>query len=104
MNTRNWQNLDTPELQAQALEDAIRVYNITDGDLRGEYFPDHTRDALTSCVEHGYEPGGFLQAVLDNNLVLAAGRADEANRRHLAFIAQVIEWVGFREWYAERFE
>lgn len=100
-NPQSWQHQETSELQAQALEDIIRVYNITDGGFRDEYFPDHTRDALTGCVEHGYEPGSFLKSVLDNDLVRAAGRADEDNRRNLAFIAHVIEWVGFREWYAQ---
>lgn len=39
---------------------------------------------------HGYEPGGFLQAVLANDLFLAASRADYNNKQNLASIAQTV--------------
>jgi len=42
--------------------------------------PEHCVDGLRNYLEHGIEPGGFLMAVLTNNLVEAFGRADEINR------------------------
>jgi poly-D-alanine transfer protein DltD len=42
--------------------------------------PKHMRDGAHLYIEHGVEPGGFLRAVLSNQLVEAFGRADETNR------------------------
>lgn len=41
--------------------------------------PEHMRDGARLYVEHHIEPGGFLRAVLENDLVLAAGKADSVN-------------------------
>lgn len=41
--------------------------------------PAHTKDALDRWVEHGLMPGGFLEAVLTNDLFGAVGRADSLN-------------------------
>lgn len=49
--------------------------------------PGHTQDALVNYFVHGYEPGGFLSAVLRNDLVGAATKADSTNRECLAHIA-----------------
>lgn len=51
--------------------------------------PDHMRGGITRWVEHGIYPGGFLTAVLENNLRDAVQRADEDNSRMLA------GWVRF---------
>ena len=41
--------------------------------------PEHMQDGARGYVEHGWEPGGFLYAVLCNNLVDAFGKADGYN-------------------------
>ena len=51
--------------------------------------PEHMREAARAYVEHGRPPGDFLTAVLCNNLVEAAGRADEENQRAL------FAWAGW---------
>ena len=51
----------------------IRVYG------RTWVFPDLTYGSLHRFVVHGIEPGGFLTAVLSNDLQGACGNADEEN-------------------------
>ena len=51
--------------------------------------PEHMRESARAYVEHGRPPGDFLTAVLCNNLVEAAGRADEENQRAL------FAWAGW---------
>ena len=46
--------------------------------------------SLEDYLLHGYMPGGFLTAVLSNDLYLACGRADYWNRQRIADIAQEI--------------
>ena len=41
--------------------------------------PFHTQDALNNYYEHGYMPGGFLTAVLCNDLFKAVATADQYN-------------------------
>jgi len=44
--------------------------------------------AIKRYIEHGLEPGGFLTAVICNDLRESVGRADEENMRNLpAFVA-----------------
>ena len=50
----------------------------------------YTDEAIENYLIYGYEPGGFLMAVLSNNLFLAAGRADHWNRERLADIVEVL--------------
>jgi len=52
--------------------------------------PEHMREGLERYVEHHIRPGSFLMAVLENNLVLAAGRADDINRMYLMQWADVL--------------
>lgn len=47
-------------------------------------------EGLEAYIEEGQEPGGFLYAVLTNDLFEAVGRADRVNR--LALTA-IVEWV-----------
>ena len=42
--------------------------------------PDHCRDGLVDYFSLRHLPGGFLTAVLENNLMEAFGRADDTNR------------------------
>lgn len=52
--------------------------------------PDGIRESLARYVDHGTPLGGFLQAVIANDLVGAASRADRANAGALAAIATVV--------------
>ena len=45
--------------------------------------PEHMRESVILYVDHGIPPGGFLRAVLENNLTEAAAQADEINKHHL---------------------
>lgn len=45
--------------------------------------PQHMIDGLWLYVTEGIEPGGFMMAVLENNLMEACGRADIVNRHSL---------------------
>ncbi len=42
--------------------------------------PEHMQGAMRRYVENGIEPGGFLTAVLCNDLMRAIGRADSINK------------------------
>jgi len=42
--------------------------------------PTHMRDGFRRYIEHGIEGGGFINAVLENNLMRAMGKADDFNR------------------------
>ena len=55
-----------------------------------EGVPSHTQHALRQYVENGLAPGGFLTAVLENDLMGAIGRADSQNIAALKEIAQFI--------------
>lgn len=52
--------------------------------------PNYTMDALERYVEQGIPPGGFLMAVLTNDLMEAMGRADSNNRQVLFEITGLI--------------
>jgi len=41
--------------------------------------PEHCRRGMKRYIEHGIIPGGFLQAVICNNLVESFARADGTN-------------------------
>ena len=45
--------------------------------------PEHMREGMKLYIEQGIEPGGFLTAVLENNLMEAFGQADSINRHRL---------------------
>ena len=58
--------------------------------FRNYYIRPDMVDALRRYVEHRIEPGSFLMAVLSNDFMEAAGRADEENAANLpAFAAYV---------------
>ncbi|KKK42946.1 hypothetical protein LCGC14_3169250, partial [marine sediment metagenome] len=52
--------------------------------------PEHMQGAAKRYVEQGIPPGGFLTAVLSNNLVDAFGRADSTNA---ACLKDYINWL-----------
>lgn len=45
--------------------------------------PDHMKQEARAYVDRGRSPGGFLRAVLSNDLMMAFSRADDANERHM---------------------
>lgn len=45
--------------------------------------PEHLRGGMKRYIEQYCPTGGFLEAVLENNLVEAFGRADEVNRERM---------------------
>ena len=55
-----------------------------------EYVPEHTQHALENYIIHGLQPGGFVTAVLCNNLIKAASSCDHLNQQYLSDIAK---WV-----------
>lgn len=50
--------------------------------------PELLQEGMRNYVEHRLMPGGFLQAVLSNDLTTAALTADDINRPRLADIAE----------------
>lgn len=52
--------------------------------------PQHTLDSLNRYVQHRIMPGGFLFAVLTNDLFSAVSRADSQNLEALPEIVQYI--------------
>ncbi len=51
--------------------------------------PEGLRDGVKRYIEHHIPPGGFLEAVISNQLSEAFGRADEQNRRRLY---EIVGW------------
>lgn len=56
--------------------------------------PSHMREPMLKYIEHGWLPGGFLTAVLENNLCEAVNRADTLN------INRIPDCVHYLMWYA----
>jgi hypothetical protein len=55
------------------------------------YFcPEDLRESLERYVEQHNDPGSFLRACLENNLLLACVCADENNVKHLPEVVQLI--------------
>lgn len=55
--------------------------------LNYEQLPESLRGGMKRYFEHGIEPGSFLMAVLENNLMEAFLCADEGNRARMLEIA-----------------
>ena len=49
-----------------------------------------TKQTIDDYVNHGIPPGGFVMAVLENNLMESFGRADIENRRDLFEICEYV--------------
>lgn len=58
--------------------------------FEGYDIPWHTQGALERWVENGLYPGGFLTAVLCNDLFGAVARADSSNMAALADITKFV--------------
>jgi len=52
--------------------------------------PEHMRPGMQRYLEHGIIPGSFLLAVLENDLMGAAGKADAVNLARLADYARFL--------------
>lgn len=52
--------------------------------------PQHIRDAMQRYIEDRIQPGGFLTAVLSNDLAEAFARADHINRMRLHDIVRFL--------------
>jgi len=81
-------NMNAKQIR-QLIEDAQKVHPI----------PEHTAQSLIDYVEHGWQPGSFLTAVLENDLGGAAFRADMENKLCLANIAMIVRWSGLDRLY-----
>jgi hypothetical protein len=53
-----------------------------------ESIPESTIRTINDYLEHGYETGDFVRAVLENNLKLAFGYADRWNKAALEEIVK----------------
>lgn len=58
-------------------------------EFEGYAIPKHLQEGILRYVEHGVRPGGFLTAVLNNDLQNAFARADPESRRS---IAEILSW------------
>ena len=47
------------------------------------YIPERMMGGIRRYIEHGIKPGDFLCAVIDNDLALACGRADNENQKNI---------------------
>jgi len=54
--------------------------------------PQHMRGPMQRYLDYGIPPGGFLEAVLANDLSGAVARADAVNRRYLPEIVSFVQW------------
>ena len=52
--------------------------------------PTRTKESIDNYVKYGLPPGGFVYAVLSNDLMEAVGRADNINLKHFHSIASYI--------------
>ena len=56
--------------------------------FREFYIPEHMMGGIRRYIDHGMLPGGFLQAVISNDLEWACARADDESLKNLpAFVA-----------------
>ena len=51
--------------------------------FREFYIPDRMMGGIERYIEDGLPPGGFLTAILENDLEAAVSRADEENLRNI---------------------
>ena len=54
--------------------------------------PERMRSAARMYIEDGIDPGSFMQAVLENDFVVAVQKADTYNRAYLDAFAQLVYW------------
>lgn len=64
--------------------------------------PDHTKKSFEDYIIHGIPPGSFMYAVLLNDFVFAASRADSINAKSLPYIARWLINVPPRECWGSK--
>lgn len=64
--------------------------------------PEHMHSGVVNYLVHHIEPGDFLLAVLCNDLVGAAGRADNVNQKHLVEWATLLYQIPRNTWGDEK--
>lgn len=64
-----------------------------------EYVPEHIRAGITNYFELGLHPGGFVSAVVANDLLRAVQSADHENRKH---IPSITRWISYNAPAASR--
>lgn len=62
-------------------------YSVDGYSARGQHLSPLMIQALDRYVNNGYQPGGFLTAVLKNDFMTAVAKADENNIQSLAALA-----------------
>jgi len=70
---------DEPEGSTSTWEMILKRFPFVDY----SFLPPHMQEGTEGYVERGVNPGGFLYAVLTNDLINAAGRADTINLLYL---------------------
>ena len=65
-------------------------FDTSDLGYMGMEVPEHTQQSLTHYLLNGWEPGGFLTAMLAMDMERAIGCADTANRRMMWAIGR---WI-----------
>ena len=63
-----------------------------DSDANWKLIPEHMQESIRSYIEERLEPGGFLTAVLSNDLTQAVLRADAININRLPNYVQFLYW------------
>jgi len=66
--------------------------------LRELWIPQHMHESISEYVLHGRPPGGFLNAVLENDLMESAGLADDQNRECLFQYAKLLYLLPYDSW------
>ena len=58
--------------------------------IYGEYaeIPENLQGSILRYVEYGIQPGGFMTAVLNNDLRLSIGKADPASLKALPLVVR----------------
>lgn len=76
------------------IDKELEAHRIAEEQNRRQVIPKHTKEALELYVHSGIKPGGFLQAVLRNDLFGAYGRADALNIQNMfAIISYIYNYV-----------
>ena len=71
-------------------------------DIDYSKLPEHIRQGVRLYIEKGVRPGGFLSAVITNNLVESFARADRINRDKMSDIVNFLYWEAPRKcWGSE---
>ena len=87
--------------QIEVVKNVVKNYMDQDHEVKFRFSEDqlaHIEDIATSILctkwKVGYEGGSFVQAVVDNNLMQAIGRADVTNQMALPFYCRLMYNVG----------